>query len=134
MRKVTLSLVTCLFIFIELSVSSVSAQFQPEFGQDLLEKKFENSKTESAKLTLNAHFSNTFNNHIELGLSVDPYTSSLAGEEDPQLAGLINRLGVNLGGDLPIDSDSNYNIHRKLKTILVLKENLTNLTRSVTYS
>ncbi len=102
MKTVTLSLVTCLFIFIELVVSSVYAQFQGEFGQDLLEKKSENSKTESAKLTLNAHFSNTFNNHIELGLSVDPYTSSLAGQEDPQLAGLINRLGVNLGGDLPI--------------------------------
>jgi hypothetical protein len=102
MRKVTVSLVTCLFIFIELGVSSVSAQFQPEFGQDLLEKKSEKSEIESAKLTLNAHFSNTFNNHIELGLSVDPYTSSLAGQEDPQLAGLINRFGVNLGGDLPI--------------------------------
>lgn len=102
MKTVPLSLVTCLFIFIELGVSSVYAQFQPEFGKDLLERKSETSETESAELVLNAHFSNTFNNHIELGLSVDPYTSSLAGQEDPQLAGLINRFGVNLGGDLPI--------------------------------
>ena len=105
MKTVTLSLVTCLFIFIELSVSSVYAQFQPEFGQDLLEKKSETSETESAELALNAHFSNTFNNHIELGLSVDPYTSSLAGEEDPQLAGMINRFGVDLSGDLPVTDE-----------------------------
>ena len=102
MKKLTFSLVTCLLIFIELGVSSVRAQFQPELGQSLLEKKPETSETDPAKLTLNAHFSNTFNNHIELGLSVDPYTSSLAGQEDPQLSGMINRFGVNLGGDLPI--------------------------------
>ena len=102
MKKLTFSLVTCLLIFIELGVSSVRAQFQPELGQSLLEKKPETSEADPAKLTLNAHFSNTFNNHIELGLSVDPYTSSLAGQEDPQLSGMINRFGVNLGGDLPI--------------------------------
>lgn len=78
------------------------AQLQTEFGRSLLEKEPEKPETESAELILDAHFSNTFNNHIELGLSVDPYTSSLAGEEDPQLAGLINRIGVNLGGDLPV--------------------------------
>ncbi len=105
MRKVTISLVTCLFIFTELSVSRACAQFQPEFGQDLLERKSETAETESAELTLNAHFSNTFNNHIELGLSVDPYTSSLAGEEDPQLAGMINRFGVDLSGDLPVTDE-----------------------------
>ena len=102
MKKVTFSFMTCLLIFIELGVSSVRAQFQPELGQSLLEKKPETSEADPAELTLNAHFSNTFNNHIELGLSVDPYTSSLAGQEDPQLAGMINRFGVNLGGDLPI--------------------------------
>ena len=105
MRKVTVSLVTCLFIFIELGVSSVLAQFQPEFGQDLLERKSETPETEPAELELNAHFSNTFNNHIELGLSVDPYTSSLAGQEDPQLAGMINRFGVDLSGDLPVTDE-----------------------------
>ena len=78
------------------------AQLQTEFGQSLLEKEPQKPETETAALTLNAHFSNTFNDHIELGLSVDPYTSSLAGEEDPQLTGLINRIGVNLGGDLPV--------------------------------
>ena len=78
------------------------AQLQTEFGQSLLEKEPEKPETESAELILDAHFSNTFNNHIELGLSVDPYTSSLAGEDDPQLTGLINRIGVNLGGDLPV--------------------------------
>ncbi len=105
MRRVTVSLVICLFICIQLGVSSVYAQFQPEFGQNLLERKPETSETESAELALNAHFSNTFNNHIELGLSVDPYTSSLAGEEDPQLAGLINRFGVDLSGDLPVTDE-----------------------------
>ena len=83
-------------------VQNVNAQLQTELGRSLLEKEPEEPETESAALTLNAHLSNTFNNHIELGLSVDPYTSSLAGEEDPQLSGLINRFGMNLGGDLPI--------------------------------
>ena len=102
MKKNFFSLGLCLLTFIHLGVSSVCAQLQTELGRSLLEKEPEKPETESAELTLNAYFSNTFNNHIELGLSVDPYTSSLAGEEDPQLAGLINRFGVNLGGDLPI--------------------------------
>ena len=100
MKTVTLSLVTCLFIFIELGVSSVDAQFRSEFGQSLLERKPETS--DPAEFTIDSHFSNTFNNHIELGLSVDPYTSGLAGEEDPQLEGMINRFGVNMLGDLPV--------------------------------
>ena len=94
--------VICLFIFAYLDVSSVQAQFQPEFGQSLLERKPETPETDSAELTIDSHFSNTFNNHIEFGLSVDPYTSGLAGEEDSQLEGMINRFGVNLLGDLPI--------------------------------
>ena len=102
MRKNFFFLGLCLLTFIHLGVSSVCAQLQTELGRSLLEKEPEKPETESAELTLNAYFSYTFNNHIELGLSVDPYTSSLAGEEDPQLAGLINRFGVNLGGDLPI--------------------------------
>ena len=102
MKKAAFSLGLCLLIFIHLGASSVCAQLQTELGRSLLEKEPEKSETESAELTINAHFSNTFNNHIELGLSVDPYTSSLAGEEDSQLAGLINRIGVNLGGDLPV--------------------------------
>lgn len=81
---------------------SAFAQFQPEFGQSLLEKEPETSEADPAELTISSHFSNTFNNHIELGLSVDPYTSSLAGEDDPQLTGMINRLGVDLLGDLPV--------------------------------
>ena len=102
MRKNFFFFGLCFLIFIHLGVSSLYAQLQTELGRSLLEKKPETSEVDPAELTLNAYFSNTFNNHIELGLSVDPYTSSLAGEEDPQLAGLINRFGVNLGGDLPI--------------------------------
>ena len=102
MRKNFFFFGLCLLTFIHLSASSVCAQLQTEFGQSLLEKEPEKPETESAELILDAHFSNTFNNHIELGLSVDPYTSSLAGEEDSQLTGLINRIGVNLGGDLPV--------------------------------
>ncbi len=102
MKKNFFSLGLCLLTFIHLGVSSVCAQLQTELGRSLLEKESETSEADSAKLTVSAHLSNTFNNHIELGLSVDPYTSSLAGEADPQLSGLINRFGVNLGGDLPI--------------------------------
>ena len=81
---------------------STFAQLQTEFGQSLLEKEPETSETDPAELTISPHFSNTFNNHIELGLSVDPYTSSLAGQDDPQLSGMINRFGVDLSGDLPV--------------------------------
>lgn len=83
-------------------IQSAFAQLQSEFGQSLLERKPEPAETDAAELTLDSHFSNTFNNHIEFGLSVDPYTSGLAGEEDSQLEGMINRFGVNLLGDLPI--------------------------------
>ena len=102
MRKKRFTLVLWVLIFIQVSVSSTHAQFQPELGRSLLERRPEKPETESAELTVNAYLSNTFNNHIELGLSVDPYTSSLAGQEDPQLAGMINRFSANLGGDLPI--------------------------------
>ena len=81
---------------------SAFAQLQTEFGQSLLDRNPETSETDPAEFTIDSHFSNTFNNHIELGLSVDPYTSGLAGEEDPQLEGMINRFGVNLLGDLPV--------------------------------
>ena len=102
MKKIASSLVTYLLIFIQLGVSSVQAQFQSEFGQSLLEREPETPETDSAKLTIDSHFSNTFNNHIEFGLSLDRYTSGLAGKEDPQLEGMINRFGVNLVGDLPV--------------------------------
>ncbi len=84
------------------NIQSASAQLQTEFGQSLLQQEPETSETDPAELTISSHFSNTYNNHIELGLSVDPYTSSLAGQDDPQLAGLINRFGVDLYGDLPV--------------------------------
>ena len=83
------------------NMQNASAQLQTEFGRSLLEEP-ETSETDPAELTINSHFSNTFNNHIELGLSVDPYTSSLAGEDDPQLVGIINRFGLDMNGDLPI--------------------------------
>ena len=83
-------------------MQSAFAQLQTEFGQSLLERKPETSETDPAELTIDSYFSNTFNNHIEFGLSVDPYTSGLAGEEDSQLEGMINRFGVNLLGDLPV--------------------------------
>ena len=102
MKKVTLSLITCLLIFIGMGAGNAHAQFQPEFGQSLLKEEPETSETDPAELTINSHFSNTFNNHIELGLSVDPYTSNLAGQDDPQLEGIINRFGVDLNADLPV--------------------------------
>ena len=81
---------------------SAFAQLQGEFGQSLLNRESETSENDPAELTIKSHFSNTFNNHIELGLSVDPYTSGLAGQEDPQLEGMINRFGIDLLGDLPV--------------------------------
>ena len=78
------------------------AQQPAEFGQELLQLLPELPEPALAKLTIDSYLSNTFNNHIELGLSVDPQNSSLAGQDDPQLEGLINTLGVNLRGDLPI--------------------------------
>ena len=102
MRKKNLFFGLCFLLLIQLSVSSVQAQFQSEFGRSLLETEPEPSESDSAELTINSQFSNTFNNHIELGLSVDPYTSGLAGQEDPQLEGMINRFGIDLLGDLPV--------------------------------
>lgn len=109
MKKTSHFFWTCLIISTQFignvllpDMSSAFAQLQSEFGQSLLERKPETSETDSAELTIDSHFSNTFNNHIEFGLSVDPYTSGLAGEEDSQLEGMINRFGVNLIGDLPV--------------------------------
>ena len=102
MRKKNLFFGLCFHLLIQLSVSSGHTQLQTEFGQSLLEREPETSESDSAELTINSQFSNTFNNHIELGLSVDPYTSGLAGQEDPQLEGMINRFGIDLLGDLPV--------------------------------
>ena len=109
MKKIPHFFWICLIILTQLTSShllsdtqSAFAQLQSEFGQSLLERKPETSESDPAELTISPHFSNTFNNHIELGLSVDPYTSSLAGQEDSQLEGMINRFGVNLLGDLPV--------------------------------
>ena len=107
MKKISHFFWICLIIFTQFvgstllsDMPSAFAQLQTEFGQSLLERKPETS--DPAEITIDSHFSNTFNNHIELGLSVDPYTSGLAGQEDPQLEGMINRFGVNLLGDLPV--------------------------------
>ena len=109
MKKISHFFWICLIIFTQfvgsvllLDTQNAFAQLQSEFGQSLLERKPETPETDPAELTIDSHFSNTFNNHIEFGLSVDPYTSGLAGEEDSQLEGMINRFGVNLLGDLPI--------------------------------
>ncbi|MCY4568816.1 MAG: hypothetical protein OXD49_10965 [Candidatus Poribacteria bacterium] len=109
MKKISHFFWICLIIFTQFigsillsDTQSAFAQLQTEFGQSLLERKPETSETDPAELTIDSYFSNTFNNHIEFGLSVDPYTSGLAGEEDSQLEGMINRFGVNLLGDLPV--------------------------------
>ena len=110
MKKIPHFFWICLIIFLQFvgsvllfETQSVFAQLQTEFGQSLLERTPETS--DPTEFTIDSHFSNTFNNHIELGLSVDPYTSGLAGEEDPQLEGMINRFGVNLLGDLPVTDE-----------------------------
>ena len=109
MKKISHFFWICLIISTQLvgnvllsEMQSAFAQLQGEFGQSLLEREPETSESDPAELTISSHFSNTFNNHIELGLSVDPYTSGLAGQEDPQLEGMINRFGIDLLGDLPV--------------------------------
>ena len=106
MKKDTLPIIIAIAVYTLLFSSywqSIEAQLQDQFGQDLQQLvPTPPPKTDTAKLTIDTYITNTFNNHIELGLSVDPYTSSLAGQENPQLIGLINRFGVNFQGDLPI--------------------------------
>ena len=105
-----LQIAFCISMLIVGAPFLAQAQFQREFGQNLLPKKQETPESDAAKLTIDYHFSNTFNNHMELGLSVDPYTSSLAGQESPQLEGLIQRVGVNLRGELPIANRFRINL------------------------
>ena len=64
MKKNFFPLGLCLLIFIYLGASPLCAQLQTEFGQSLLEREPETPETEPAELTVNAHLSNTFNNHI----------------------------------------------------------------------
>ncbi len=82
--------------------SLASAQLRREYGQQLLQQKTEAPVAFESDLTIDYEVSNVFNNHVEFGLSIDPNTSSLARREDPQLIGVINRVGVNLQGTLPI--------------------------------
>ena len=84
------------------TIPKVSAQLPPEFGQELLLPEPKQKETDPTTFTIDTHISNTYNDHIEFGLSVDPYISSLAGQENPQLQGLINQFGISLRGELPI--------------------------------
>ena len=85
-----------------LNISIGTAQLQTDFGKRLIQQKPESPEMTEAELVIDYQLSNVFNDHIEFGLSIDPNTSSLAGRENPQLAGLINRVGVNLQGTLPL--------------------------------
>ena len=89
-------------VFLLISVSIASAQLQSEFGQELLQKRLEESKAVERDLTIDYLVSNVFNDHVEFGLSIDPNTSSLAGRDDPQLLGVINRGSINFQGTLPL--------------------------------
>ena len=88
-------------IFVLMSVSIGSAQIRSDFGRELLERRVEKPAVEP-KLTVDYQASTVFNDHVEFGLSVDPNTSSLAGRDNPQLQGMINRAGVNFQGTLPL--------------------------------
>lgn len=92
----------CTIIFFAMIVSIGESQLQTDFGKQLIQQKPKSSNTIEPELLIDYQLSNVFNDHIEFGLSIDPNTSSLAGREDPQLAGLINRAGVNLQGTLPL--------------------------------
>ena len=96
------SALLCTIIFFATIVSIGESQLQTDFGKQLIQQKPKSSNTIEPELLIDYQLSNVFNDHIEFGLSIDPNTSSLAGREDPQLAGLINRAGVNLQGTLPL--------------------------------
>ena len=85
-----------------LNVSIGAAQLQTDFGKQLIQQKPQSSNATEPELVIDYQVSNVFNDHIEFGLSIDPNTSSLAGRENPQLAGMINRVGLNLQGSLPL--------------------------------
>ena len=104
MKKINLSIWLGVYIIGLLLAGQLQpaiAQLQSEFEPDLLQPEPKPPESDPSKLTINAHVNNTYNNHIELGLSVDPYTSILAGKETPQLQGLINGFGLDLIGELP---------------------------------
>lgn len=89
-------------IFFATNISIGIAQLQTDFGKQLIQQKPKSSNPIEPELLIDYQLSNVFNDHIEFGLSIDPNTSSLAGRENPQLTGLINRVGVNLQGTLPL--------------------------------
>ena len=101
-RFCSLMLIQLLSLTLLFTIQEVSAQLPPEFGQELLLPEPKQKDTVPPTFTIDTHISNTYNDHIEFGLSVDPYISSLAGQENPQLQGLINQFGINLRGELPI--------------------------------
>ena len=89
-------------IFIASNISIGEAQLRTDFGKQLIQQKPKSSNPIEPELLIDYQLSNVYNDHIEFGLSIDPNTSSLAGREDSQLSGLINRVGVNLQGTLPL--------------------------------
>ena len=97
-----LTLIQLIGFLLLFTIQGVSAQLPPEFAQELLLPEPKQKETDPNTFTVDTHISNIYNDHIEFGLSVDPYISSLAGQENPQLQGLINQFGINLRGELPI--------------------------------
>ena len=79
-----------LFFFLLLSFPFTSLAQLPYFQtfQQNLKVKFQ---TES-----------TYDNHIELGLSIDPYTSNLSGRRNPQIRSLVNQARIHLQGTFPV--------------------------------
>lgn len=99
-----LPILICIFVQLTFGVLNSSAQIQRQFGKELFEQEIEEPANFEPELTVDYQLSNTFNNHLEFGLSIDPNTSSLAGRESPQLQGIVNQAGVNFQGTLPLGS------------------------------
>ena len=89
-------------VFFASNLSIGEAQLQTDFGKKLIQQEPKSSNPIEPELLIDYQVSNVFNDHIEFGLSIDPNTSSLAGRENPKLTGLINRVGANLQGTLPL--------------------------------
>ncbi len=93
-----------LFFFLLLSFPFTSLAQLPYFQtfQQNLKVKFQ---TES-----------TYDNHIELGLSIDPYTSNLSGRRNPQIRSLVNQARIHLQGSFPVSQF--FGIKTQFKTQL----------------
>ncbi|MCZ6680560.1 MAG: hypothetical protein O7E52_25290, partial [Candidatus Poribacteria bacterium] len=64
----------CIVGSLLLNAPIISAQIQRQFGQELLQQETAEPDAFESELTIDYQASNTFNDHVEFGLSIDPNT------------------------------------------------------------